>query len=67
MVEFLSWQDWDRNGRKNAQPGPISPFMIYYYARRYDDIPAGDHLRGSTARGGMKAWFSRTANQSVHH
>jgi hypothetical protein len=61
MVEILVWQEWDRNGKKDPPPEPISPFMLYYYARRYDDIPGDDPLGGSTARGGMKAWFSQGA------
>jgi hypothetical protein len=52
MVEILIWNEWDRNGKRGAPPERISPFMLYYYARRYDDIPGDDPLEGSTARGG---------------
>lgn len=61
MVEILVRQEWDRNGKQAPAPKAISPFMLYYYARRYDDIPGEDPLGGSTARGAMKAWFSQGA------
>jgi hypothetical protein len=61
MVEILVRQEWDRNGKQASAPKAISPFMLYYYARRYDDIPGEDPLGGSTARGAMKAWFSQGA------
>jgi hypothetical protein len=38
-----------------AELGRLSPYMLYYFARRYDEIP-GDEDTGSTARGAMKAW-----------
>src|ERR1700692_4535267 len=61
MVEILVWSEWDKNGRRGEPPERISALMLYYYARRYDDIPGDDPLGGSTARGGMKAWFSQGA------
>ena len=61
MVEILAWDEWARKGKQGDPPKAISPFMLYYYARRYDDIPGEDPLGGSTARGGMKAWFSQGA------
>lgn len=61
MVEILVWNEWDKSGRRGEPPERISPLMLYYYARRYDDIPGEDPLEGSTARGGMKAWFSQGA------
>jgi hypothetical protein len=61
MVEILVRQEWDRNGKQAPAPKAISPFMLYYYARRYDDIPGEGPLGGSTARGAMKAWFSQGA------
>jgi hypothetical protein len=61
MVEILVWQEWDRNGKQAPAPKTISPFMLYYYARRYDDIPGEYSRGGSTARGAMKAWFSQGA------
>jgi len=41
-VEILIWSEWDKNGRHGEPPEPISPLMLYYYARRYDDIPGDD-------------------------
>jgi hypothetical protein len=61
MVEILRWNIWDENGKSGEEPGRISPFMLYYYALRYDDIPGEDPTGGSTARGGMKAWFRQGA------
>src|SRR6516225_6434529 len=63
MVEILAWDEWARKGKQGDPPKAISPFMLYYYARRYDDIPGEDPLGGSTARGAMKAWFSQGACQ----
>lgn len=34
---------------------PVSPKMIYRFARRYDEWP-GEKYSGSSARGAMKAW-----------
>jgi len=62
MVEILARDEWARKGKQGDPPKAISPFMLYYYARRYDDIPGEDPLGGSTARGGMKAWFSQGAS-----
>jgi hypothetical protein len=61
MVEALAWDEWAKNDQQSEPPEPISPYMLYYYARRYDDIPGDDPSRASTARGGMKAWFSQGA------
>ncbi len=42
--------------------GRISPFMPYYFARRYDEIPGdSDADEGSTARAAMKAWSKHGA------
>lgn len=41
-------------------PAELSPFMLYYMARRYDEIP-GDTDSGSTARAAMKAWHKHGA------
>ena len=35
--------------------------MLYYLARRYDELPGEDVSVGSTARGGMKAWHKHGA------
>lgn len=61
MVETLAYQAWnDRNGRGDA-PEEISPYMLYYMARRYDEIPGDDVNGGSTARAAMKAWHKHGA------
>ena len=41
-------------------PPPLSPYMLYYMARRYDDLPGTDDV-GSTARAAMKAWHKHGA------
>jgi len=58
MVEVLL-----EKSRRTRQPdrlenlGRISPFMLYYFARRYDEYPGEtDADTGSSARGAMKAW-----------
>jgi hypothetical protein len=42
----------------------VSPYMLYYLARRYDEIPGADQDEGSTARGAMKAWHKHGACQN---
>src|SRR5262249_16523956 len=46
-----------RAGQKPADC-PVSPFMLYSMARRYDEFP-GDPTAdtGSSLRGGMKGWY----------
>jgi hypothetical protein len=61
LVEFLRWKQWQEQGGSGEAPESISPFMLYYFARRYDDIPGVDVNGGSTARGAMKAWFGQGA------
>jgi hypothetical protein len=61
MTEVLLWKQWLEYGMKGPLPERISPFMLYYFARRYDDIPEGDPNGGSSARGAMKAWFAQGA------
>lgn len=36
--------------------GPFSPYMLYYFARRYDEFGEDDRDLGSTARAAMMAW-----------
>src|SRR5260370_36771328 len=38
----------------SASVAPVSPWLIYYFARRYADTASG----GVTARNAMKAWFN---------
>jgi hypothetical protein len=44
--------------RTNAQ---VSPYMLYYFARKYDELSVDDVDGGSTARGAMKAWHKHGA------
>ncbi len=39
-----------------ARETPVSPFMIYSMARRYDEFP-GEDDSGSSLRGAMKGWY----------
>jgi hypothetical protein len=44
-----------RSRSASTQPvEPVSPWMLYYFARRYADTNSG----GVTARNAMKAWFN---------
>jgi hypothetical protein len=47
---------------KRAPVVPVSPFMLYSMARRYDEFP-GDPTAdsGSSLRGAMKGWFKHGA------
>jgi hypothetical protein len=42
------------NGRRRIPR--ISPYMLYYLARRYDEFP-GEEDEGSSLRGAFKGWF----------
>ena len=46
---------------KAKKPDPISPYMLYFFARKYDEIPGDAEDEGSTARGAMKAWHKHGA------
>jgi hypothetical protein len=61
MAEILCWKQWQEYAMRGTPPESISAFMLYYFARRYDDIPEGDPNGGSSARGAMKAWFCQGA------
>jgi hypothetical protein len=61
MVESLADQAWRKRNGQQAAPETISPFMLYYMARRYDEIPGDDVNGGSTARAAMKAWHKHGA------
>jgi hypothetical protein len=56
MVETLNFKCWEAHQRQGEQPGAVSPFMLYYFARRYDELRSSDPEDGSTARGAMKSW-----------
>jgi hypothetical protein len=36
---------------------PVSPFMLYSMARRYDEFPGYKADEGSSCRGALKAWY----------
>jgi hypothetical protein len=45
--------------RKHRDPKtpPMSPFMLYSMARRYDEFPGAAEDSGSSLRGAMKGWY----------
>lgn len=55
IVNFLL-----RRHRDPKSP-PISPFMLYSMARRYDEFPGSTKDTGSSLRGAMKGWFKHGA------
>jgi len=52
--------------RKHRDPKapPISPFMLYSMARRYDEFPGASADVGSSLRGAMKGWYKHGACRS---
>jgi hypothetical protein len=42
--------------RDSRDPAPVSPFMLYDMARRYDEW-AGEDYEGSSCRGAIKGWY----------
>ncbi len=40
---------------------PMSPFMLYSMARRYDEFPGSTGDTGSSLRGAMKGWYKHGA------
>lgn len=66
MIEGLVYNGWSQHSQQGLGPRDISPFMLYYYARRYDELPGSGADDGSTARGAMKAWHKHGACQSQH-
>lgn len=66
MIEGLVYNGWNRNVQQGAGPREISPFMLYYFARRYDELPGSSVDDGSTARGAMKAWHKHGACRTEH-
>jgi hypothetical protein len=49
--------------RKHRDPKtpPMSPFMLYSMARRYDEFPGAAEDSGSSLRGAMKGWYKHGA------
>jgi hypothetical protein len=48
-----------RAGR--AEETPVSPFMLYSMARRYDEFPGYKADEGSSLRGALKGWYKHGA------
>jgi len=47
-----------RAAKRNPAECPVSPYMVYSMARRYDEFPGAPEVdAGSSARGAMKGWF----------
>lgn len=44
-----------------AREAPVSPFMLYSMARRYDEFPGATADTGSSLRGAMKGWYRHGA------
>jgi hypothetical protein len=40
---------------------PVSPFMLYSMARRYDEFPGSTEDAGSSVRGALKGWYKHGA------
>ncbi len=40
---------------------PVSPFMLYAMARRYDEFPGSTQDTGSSLRGALKGWYKHGA------
>ena len=51
VVNFLLRAHRDRDAP------PMSPFMLYSMARRYDEFPGSTEDTGSSLRGAMKGWY----------
>ena len=61
MIEGLVYRAWSRTAQQSPAPDVISPYMLYYFARRYDELPGTAAGEGSTARGAMKSWHKHGA------
>ncbi|MEW5976165.1 MAG: C1 family peptidase [Acidobacteriota bacterium] len=56
LVNFLI-----RRAGKGWPKPPVSPFMLYSMARRYDEFPGSAQDTGSSLRGAMKGWYKHGA------
>jgi hypothetical protein len=56
LAEGLLLEQWTRDHQEGDPPPALSPWMLYYFARRYDEFPGEDPEQGSSARAAMKAW-----------
>lgn len=66
MVEVLAFKRWEERQGQDEPPGTFSPYMLYYFARRYDEFKNDDEDGGSTARAGMKAWHKHGVCRIAH-
>jgi hypothetical protein len=46
---------------RGTRSPPVSPFMLYSMARRYDEFPGSSEDTGSSLRGAMKGWYKHGA------
>lgn len=54
VINYLLWRKQGREPEFNFQP--VSPRMLYDFARRYDEY-SGEDYEGSSCRGALKGWF----------
>ncbi len=52
VINYLRW----RKAGTPATLAPVSPRMLYNFARRYDEY-SGEDYEGSSCRGALKGWF----------
>jgi hypothetical protein len=51
-----------RRAKRKSAECPVSPFMLYSMARRYDEFPGDSSAdTGSSLRGAMKGWYKHGA------
>lgn len=60
MVEALLARAFEEEEGSGEAPITASPWMLYYFARRYDEFE-GDRDEGSSARAAMKSWHKHGA------
>jgi hypothetical protein len=46
---------------ERAKESPVSPYMLYSMARRYDEFPGFKKDEGSSLRGALKGWYKHGA------
>jgi hypothetical protein len=49
---------------ERAKEHPVSPYMLYSMARRYDELPGWTDDEGSSLRGALKGWYKHGACSS---
>ncbi len=52
VINYLRW----RAAAMPAKLMPVSPRMLYHFARRYDEYE-GENYEGSSCRGALKGWY----------